>query len=587
MDITSLPVDTDNDLVCGITSTLSPFALFELGPPLLTLLGDAMVALELGTPFADPGATARDGFANDLTEEIEVAGTVDVNTPGAYSISYSVSNAAGTSSLTRAVDVVITPNSYSLLALHSVDLQQNSSVHSGFVGVQDFGEPPFAGGRTELTLGTSARTAEEVRVSAPRAELKQGAAIMGTLYSSEPPKTGKKARIGRQELVDADYWPLVELPEFLASQPGTENVRVDQKKSTLLTPGHYAEVQVRQKGTLTFSGGEYHLTSLEAGQKSRLLFDGPTTLTIEGTLALDQKSFFGPADGSTIDAGDIVVYVTGKVEKRNAQDRDDDDEDGDDDGERENRRDRDEKEENDGRKKSRDDDDEDSDGDRKKGRDNDDDDENRDEDDDRGAGKDGRKNGKNDDDDENGKGRRSKPAPSKKSIAAHLGAQVEFFGNIYAPEGIILMQQGSQSTGSFIGWDLLLGNKAEVRLRSGWKTPGVIYVPAGDIPAKELAGEAAATAIAGFRLAQNRPNPFNATTTIDYQLETASDVRLTIYNVLGQPVRQLVREFQPRGYYRVSWNGRSDSGQQVSNGLYFYRLISDEGVRTRRMLLLK
>jgi|GEM_PF-2621317 len=90
-----------------------------------------------------------------------------------------------------------------------------------------------------------------------------------------------------------------------------------------------------------------------------------------------------------------------------------------------------------------------------------------------------------------------------------------------------------------------------------------------------------------FALQQNYPNPFNPTTSIVYQLPKASHVRLSIYNVRGTLVRSLVNEEQAPGTYRVEWNGRSDLGQQMSSGLYFYRIIADQFEKTQRMMLMK
>jgi hypothetical protein len=85
----------------------------------------------------------------------------------------------------------------------------------------------------------------------------------------------------------------------------------------------------------------------------------------------------------------------------------------------------------------------------------------------------------------------------------------------------------------------------------------------------------------------NAPNPFNASTQISYTLPEAGDVSLTIYSILGQPVRTLVRSHHEPGYYQVIWNGRDDAGYAVSSGIYIYRLMSDESVQTGRMLMLK
>ena len=88
-------------------------------------------------------------------------------------------------------------------------------------------------------------------------------------------------------------------------------------------------------------------------------------------------------------------------------------------------------------------------------------------------------------------------------------------------------------------------------------------------------------------LAQNFPNPFNPVTTIRYALSRICHVRLDIYNVLGQRVVTLVDERQEAGYKTVNWNGKNKSGKTVASGVYFYRLVAGDFVRTKKMVLLR
>jgi len=90
-----------------------------------------------------------------------------------------------------------------------------------------------------------------------------------------------------------------------------------------------------------------------------------------------------------------------------------------------------------------------------------------------------------------------------------------------------------------------------------------------------------------FSLSQNHPNPFNPETVIGYALGEASDVRLIIYNVLGQQVRELVNASQAPGQYQVRWDGRNALGAQVTSGVYIYRLVAGTKVEMRKMILLK
>lgn len=90
-----------------------------------------------------------------------------------------------------------------------------------------------------------------------------------------------------------------------------------------------------------------------------------------------------------------------------------------------------------------------------------------------------------------------------------------------------------------------------------------------------------------FDIRQNYPNPFNPTTVIQYALPKTSFVKITIYNVLGQRVRNLVDEEQGPGYKKIHWDGRDDAGVEVSSGVYFYRIKAGDFVECKKMTLLK
>ena len=91
-----------------------------------------------------------------------------------------------------------------------------------------------------------------------------------------------------------------------------------------------------------------------------------------------------------------------------------------------------------------------------------------------------------------------------------------------------------------------------------------------------------------FTLSANYPNPFNPATNIRYSLPQGTNVRLTVFNLLGQMVTTLVDETQSAGQYVVRWNGADLSGRQMPSGMYFYRLETTAGfMQTRKMLMLK
>jgi hypothetical protein len=89
------------------------------------------------------------------------------------------------------------------------------------------------------------------------------------------------------------------------------------------------------------------------------------------------------------------------------------------------------------------------------------------------------------------------------------------------------------------------------------------------------------------RLEQNFPNPFNPQTILAYSLKDASNVSLTIYDVGGRRVRDLVHEHRAPGAYRVVWDGRDGNGTQVASGVYFYKIIAGSFVETKKMVMLK
>ncbi|MBN2354855.1 right-handed parallel beta-helix repeat-containing protein, partial [candidate division KSB1 bacterium] len=90
-----------------------------------------------------------------------------------------------------------------------------------------------------------------------------------------------------------------------------------------------------------------------------------------------------------------------------------------------------------------------------------------------------------------------------------------------------------------------------------------------------------------YFIAQNRPNPFNPETEIDYQVAAACHVSLKIYNMLGQVVRTLVQGEKPAGFYTVIWDGRDEVGHGVAGGVYFYRFEAADFVRIRKMVVIR
>ncbi len=85
-----------------------------------------------------------------------------------------------------------------------------------------------------------------------------------------------------------------------------------------------------------------------------------------------------------------------------------------------------------------------------------------------------------------------------------------------------------------------------------------------------------------FTLSQNYPNPFNPTTKIDYEIPADSKVNITIYDISGKEVQQVVNENQKAGFYTAQFNAGN-----LSSGTYFYKLTSGNNILTKKMTLIK
>ena len=90
-----------------------------------------------------------------------------------------------------------------------------------------------------------------------------------------------------------------------------------------------------------------------------------------------------------------------------------------------------------------------------------------------------------------------------------------------------------------------------------------------------------------FNVHQNYPNPFNPVTRLSYDLPEDSFVSITIYDMLGNVVNNLVNTKQSSGYKSVQWNATDNLGQPVSAGVYLYRIETKDFRQTKKMILLK
>jgi len=149
-----------------------------------------------------------------------------------------------------------------------------------------------------------------------------------------------------------------------------------------------------------------------------------------------------------------------------------------------------------------------------------------------------------------------------------------YFTNVISPASVwnpVYSQTG-------IYKDLTLTRTAPQKYLWGVRDNGGISkysVPVGIIPISSETPSA-------FSLSQNYPNPFNPTTKIKFDVVRVGDVKIVVYDVMGREVQTLVNESLKPGTYEASFDGSA-----LNSGVYFYKLVTDNFVETRKMILLK
>jgi DNA/RNA endonuclease YhcR with UshA esterase domain len=90
-----------------------------------------------------------------------------------------------------------------------------------------------------------------------------------------------------------------------------------------------------------------------------------------------------------------------------------------------------------------------------------------------------------------------------------------------------------------------------------------------------------------YKLEQNFPNPFNPETRIYFEIPEAQQVKVVIYNMLGQKVRTLINEAYNPGFHVINWDGCDDGGNVVPTGLYIYRIKAGNFIASKKMMMMK
>ena len=93
--------------------------------------------------------------------------------------------------------------------------------------------------------------------------------------------------------------------------------------------------------------------------------------------------------------------------------------------------------------------------------------------------------------------------------------------------------------------------------------------------------------VKSFKLMQNYPNPFNPSTTIQYEIPKTGKVEVSIFDINGRLIKNVVNQTQQAGSRRVVWNGQNKSGVKVASGLYVYTVKFENTILSKKMILLK
>ncbi len=90
-----------------------------------------------------------------------------------------------------------------------------------------------------------------------------------------------------------------------------------------------------------------------------------------------------------------------------------------------------------------------------------------------------------------------------------------------------------------------------------------------------------------FELSNAYPNPFNPTTTLQFKIPVSNNVKVEVFNIMGQKVRTLINGMKSAGTYTLTWDSRNDAGQKVSSGMYFVHMEASHFNATKKAILLK
>ncbi len=173
------------------------------------------------------------------------------------------------------------------------------------------------------------------------------------------------------------------------------------------------------------------------------------------------------------------------------------------------------------------------------------------------------------------------------SAAANWGHEAYLLGAFNAPNAKVTLVKNTQLRGAISAKEIFVSSGS---LFLHHDAPGSLPGP-GNLSKPSLADEEVSreplSVISAYELAQNYPNPFNPTTTIGFALPQAGEVNLSIYNMSGQLVKQLIAGARNAGFHHLVWDATNERGERVASGVYLYVIKAGEFTAQRKLVLMK
>ena len=156
---------------------------------------------------------------------------------------------------------------------------------------------------------------------------------------------------------------------------------------------------------------------------------------------------------------------------------------------------------------------------------------------------------------------------------------------------LVSWDMSMDGTGSWIGDGNLDGNMRfdsfQLKYNPGQSQFGKIYIDDFRIVDNVILSTNETNFEQPFRLGRNFPNPFNSSTEISFSVQNKSFIELSIYDITGNKIIDLVQKNYQPGQHKVRWNGLNQNGNEVSSGMYIYTMISNQNKSSLPMILIK